>query len=444
MVVTMKRWGAVLLLAAAELLAGQLPDNLFSPPGSEKAWAVVIGISRYQVLPKRQWLEYADADAESFAKYITSGQGLNFLSDHVLTITNEQATRAQVKRAIGSWLLRKVKPGDSVYIFLATHGVVEPIGPRDAYLVAYDSTLEDLLVTGISFPELQDLIQRRLGRTARIILLVDTCRAGKLAESRAFQAKMAEIKGADIFGLLASAPNESSAEGRMFGGGHGAFTYYLLRGLQGEADIDKNGFVGFSEAARYVKTKVPEATQDLQHPRELGTPPTDIVLALTGEQRADLGFASESRPMLATLLFSGLPNTEVYVDGVPRGVVPLTGQLAVDQLTTENHKLMVVTPRGLRVVQEVQVSADPTEVQFNGTGLWVRPTKTRGLAVPGAFKLMKQFRDALARHRLLEPPGDALGLLRRMQDAGVPPDQFRDAAELLQAALEDEGQQVLT
>ena len=93
----MKRPGALLLLAVAgALVAQQAPEKLFAPPASDKAWAVVVGISRYQVLPKNQWLEYADADAESFAKYLLSGQGLSFLPDHILTLTNEKATRAEV------------------------------------------------------------------------------------------------------------------------------------------------------------------------------------------------------------------------------------------------------------------------------------------------------------------------------------------------------------
>ncbi len=442
----MKGVVALLSIAATGLWIAQAPapENLFAPAASDKAVAVAVGVSRYQALPKDQWLEFADADALALSKYLASGQGLSFPADRVFTVTNDQATRAQVRHLLGVKLMRAVKPGDSVAIFLATHGVVEAEGSRDAYLVAYDTSLENLFDTGVSFPELQDIIQRRLGKAARIFLMVDACRAGKLAEARAFHERVAEMKRAEIFGLVASAPNESSAEGLMFGGGHGAFTYYLLRGLQGDADSNHNGFVEWSEAARYVKEQVPAATRENQHPKELGVPSSDFVLSLVRQERADLGFAAAAQPTLATLVLNGPPSTEVYVDGVSRGVVPAGGQLSVAALTADNHKLMVVTSRGLRVVEEVQVSANPTEVQFNGTGLWVRTTKLRGLSVGGVSSLLARFRDALARNRLLEPPGEsALDLLRRMPAAGATPQQIQEATDALLVALEDEGQQVL-
>lgn len=210
------------LLAGGLFLAEQASENLFAPPDSDKSWAVVVGVSRYQVLPKNQWLEFADADADAFSKFLASGQGFHFRPDHILTLQNEQATRAAVRNALGTWLVRKIKPGDSVSIFLAAHGVVEAEGSKDAYVVAYDTSMENLFDTGLSFPELQDIVQRRVGRAARIFLLVDACRAGKVAEARAFHEKVAEMKSAEIFGLLASAPHESSAEGKLFGGGHGA------------------------------------------------------------------------------------------------------------------------------------------------------------------------------------------------------------------------------
>src|SRR5260221_6587709 len=53
----------LLLLLAIAAAVGQVPENLFVP-APENAWAVVVGVSRYQALPKDKWLEYADADAD--------------------------------------------------------------------------------------------------------------------------------------------------------------------------------------------------------------------------------------------------------------------------------------------------------------------------------------------------------------------------------------------
>ena len=41
-----------------------------------------------------------------------------------------------------------------------------------------------------------------------------------------------------MLGLMASRPKELSLEGTQFGGGHGAFTYSVMKGLEGSADQD--------------------------------------------------------------------------------------------------------------------------------------------------------------------------------------------------------------
>jgi uncharacterized caspase-like protein len=55
---------------------------------------------------------------------------------------------------------------------------------------------------------------------------------------------------------------------------HGLFTYYLLKGLRGEADTNHNGTVTFGELASYVRQKVSWAakTQFNQEQRPLLAP----------------------------------------------------------------------------------------------------------------------------------------------------------------------------
>ena len=75
----------------------------------------------------------------------------------------------------------------------------------------------------------------------------------------------------ETLGLLASRPNEFSREGPQFGGGHGVFTYYLLKGMMGEADTDGDETVNVTELVDYLDQNVEEATDRQQHVREFGT-----------------------------------------------------------------------------------------------------------------------------------------------------------------------------
>jgi uncharacterized caspase-like protein len=61
---------------------------------------------------------------------------------------------------------------------------------------------------------------------------------------------------------------------------HGVFTYYLLEGLRGKADLDGDGVITVDEIYRYVSTKVPQATGQDQHPVRKGETTGQIVLGV--------------------------------------------------------------------------------------------------------------------------------------------------------------------
>jgi uncharacterized caspase-like protein len=56
------------------------------------------------------------------------------------------------------------------------------------------------------------------------------------------------------------------------------FTYYLLEGLRGKADMDGDGIVTVDEIYAFVAKKVPEATGQNQHPTKKGDVEGQLVL----------------------------------------------------------------------------------------------------------------------------------------------------------------------
>ena len=96
------------------------------------------------------------------------------------------------------------------------------------------------------------------------------------------------LKQATGFYILASSkPGEESIEREHFRlpvekEGHGAFTYALLKGISGEANLDADGYVSIHELFKYVAKLVPRITEGRQHPysRIEGT---DMPIAATGE-----------------------------------------------------------------------------------------------------------------------------------------------------------------
>src|SRR3970040_2309241 len=117
--------------------------------------------------------------------------------------------------------------------------MVDKQAAREGYLLAHDSDREDLYSSALPMRELGNIMQNRLKNARRVFLFADAWRAGKLGQVQGSVNRYIEDvskQRGEVMGLLASRPNEFSREGKQFGGGHGVFTYYLLKGLMGEAE----------------------------------------------------------------------------------------------------------------------------------------------------------------------------------------------------------------
>jgi uncharacterized caspase-like protein len=240
-------------------------------PGA-KTYALLVGISKYEKLPRDNWLQYPDADAKALSALLASPRGGSVPADQTLLLTNEQATTAAIRGALQEFL--KTKPGkdDTVYILMAGHGTVDNTG---AYILTYDSDPNNLKGTALPMAELHSLVEQSLTKTGHVILLADVCRAATIAGQKTTAVGDAvngigEAPG-ELLGLMAARPRELSLEGPEFGGGHGAFSWSVLRGLEGEADADHDGFVNIGELIDFVTTDVPKLTHDKQHPRDFGS-----------------------------------------------------------------------------------------------------------------------------------------------------------------------------
>jgi uncharacterized caspase-like protein len=242
-------------------------------------WGVAVGISKYQNLPHDLWLQYPDNDAKTFARFLESARGGGVPPDHTLVLTNEQATTAALRKAFEDFLARPEKD-DTVYILIAGHGTVDA---RGAYILTYDADPNNLAATALSMGEIHSLVEQEVARAGHVIFLADVCRAASIAGQKSTAIggvveKLGETPG-ELLGLMAARPTELSLESPEFGGGHGAFTWSVLRGLDGAADRDHDGFVTAGELIDFVSGDVKKLTGDKQHPRDFGNMDDGLKLA---------------------------------------------------------------------------------------------------------------------------------------------------------------------
>ena len=269
-----------------ELLANATATTALAG-GTGKTYALLFGVSKYQKLPQDLWLQFAHRDADLFGKHLLSPRGGGLPPENVTVLTEQAATTAAVRNAFDTLLKGKATKQDTIIVLIAGHGTVETPGSKKAYILTYDSDPQDLASTALPFEDIQNLVQEQLKKVGRVVLFVDVCRAGIIGTIKSTTvnnsvAQLSEAEG-EIFGLMASRPKELSYEGPQWGGGHGAFSYFLMKGLSGEADKNKDGLVNVNETIEYVRDQVALATADKQHPRDFGNIDNNVQLADTSK-----------------------------------------------------------------------------------------------------------------------------------------------------------------
>ena len=253
----------------------------------EKVFGVVIGINKYKNFPS---LKYAVNDAREFYRYLTEVNQVP--KDHVWLILDEEATLDKFRSTLGTMLRRSAGKDDTVIIFLAGHGATEqdPSSPDgdglEKYILPYNADPKDLYASALPMSEVARIFQRI--SSERLVFIGDTCYSGasggrtifaggtRANVSGAFLERLSQGKGRVI--ITASNANEVSAEKDELK--HGVFTYYLLEGLRGKADLDGDGVITVDELYRYVSMKVPLATGQNQHPVMKGETTGQIVLGV--------------------------------------------------------------------------------------------------------------------------------------------------------------------
>jgi tetratricopeptide (TPR) repeat protein len=320
-------WIKSKLFELEETLANQAASASAAATAGGKTYALLVGISKY-AKPELS-LQFAEADASVLGQLLQSPRGGGLPPDNILLLTDEKATTAAVRNGFQDFLKRRVTKSDTVVILIAGHGTVEVPGSKSAFILTYDSDPQDLKSTALPMAELQSLFEDQLTKVGRVVLFVDVCKAGTIGTIHnnmvsANVQQLGDVEG-DLLGLLASRPKEVSLEGPQFGGGHGVFSYYVVKGLEGDADQNRDGAVDANELIRYVTEKVQAATSDKQHPREFGT--YDNTMRLSDVRKPGINIAHwrmiiDSRTgeprYLASAAFTGAMLDDQAADDVDR------------------------------------------------------------------------------------------------------------------------------
>jgi hypothetical protein len=230
-------------------------------------YALVIGVTGYPNFHTDERLQYADADAKLFAGFLESEAAGHFPHENVRLLLNGEATRTNIYKEI-AWIGSRSDTDDIVYVYFAGHGVVDNSGR--AYFMPYDGDPNVPVAQGIRADEFVRSLREQISARQQIFF-VDACHAGAVYSPdgatrrdvgnvvpaltglwRAAAANAAEVNMA----FLSAASNQFSLEDDTYR--QGVFTYYLVEGLRGKADLDHNGQVTAGELRNYLQDSVME------------------------------------------------------------------------------------------------------------------------------------------------------------------------------------------
>ncbi|MBS4029015.1 MAG: caspase family protein, partial [Ignavibacteriales bacterium] len=247
---------------------------------NENGIAVVFGIEEYQYAPK---VTYAYSDADIFREYLVKSFG--FKRENIYFRTSERATKGEFDKvfSLNGWLAKQATSKSDVVIFYAGHGAPE-IKSESAYLIPYDID-PNYSSTGYALQELYDNLGKIQAKSITVFL--DACFSGGtrdnqslLSEARPVHLK---IKGSIVpdntIVFSASANNEiSSGYSQKL---HGLFSYFVLKGFNGYADVNKDEKITVEELQNYLSENVSTQAKKMgreQNPQLLGKERNRVLL----------------------------------------------------------------------------------------------------------------------------------------------------------------------
>jgi len=234
-----------------------IPETKMKNPD---AIAVVIGNKTYED-PKVPNVEYADNDARIIREYLI--RALGYKEENILFIEN--ARKSDFERVFGSEkeykgrLYNYVKPEKSdVFIYYTGHGAPD-IETKSGYFVPVDCQPDYVRIDGYALETFFRNIAQVRAKSMTVV--IDACFSGAsekgmlIAQASPLSGVVIEKGvGSNLNLFTACGPEEIASwypENR-----HSLFTYYFLKGLQGNADKNKDNEITLGELKEYLNENV--------------------------------------------------------------------------------------------------------------------------------------------------------------------------------------------
>lgn len=299
----MRHWIAILIL-------------ILAIPANAEKWALLVGVNQYQsheISP----LKYAVADVKAVANALKAAG--NFPADNVFVMTDagsarDLATGTNIIWRL-SWLAKNMAKGDTLVFYFSGHGLEKD---GNTYLLSFDSDIANSVTlkrSAIRMAEIQELV--KIMPASRVISFMDACRndptGGKsvggtnaltkgMARDLTLVSSNSAVESRMNATFFSCSPGERSWEFEKTR--QGFFSYYLVKGLFGEA-ASKGGKITINSLESYLAQQVPKAVnrelgyKQVPWVRREGAGGGDVVLAMARQGKPQVLAAGQSSGSLS-------------------------------------------------------------------------------------------------------------------------------------------------
>ncbi len=219
--------------------------------------AVIFGIENYKTLAG---VSFAKRDAFWIKRYFQRILGIP--AENIFYRVDSDVNNETFKEVFAEdgWLKERIKKDQSnVFIYFAGKGASDSY-TNTAYLLPYDGTPQKVTETGYKLTKIYDQVTG-LGASS-VTMFLDACFIG-VARSRTlnlidtapviYDAEKYSDSNLSVFFATSDMETSSSIPSKK----HGLFSYYLMKGLTGRADMNRDKRLTILEVGNYLKKNVP-------------------------------------------------------------------------------------------------------------------------------------------------------------------------------------------
>jgi hypothetical protein len=264
-------WGAnVQVVADSVIIDSLIPDNVrtssrnIAKAITPRIFAVVVGIADYEGTLSD--LQYSDDDARLFYTHLKKALPNEMAAGKSVLLLNKDATKRNIINALQQ-VFSQSTDNDFIIFYFSGHG-------SPGYFCPTDYTNQK-----IEHEVVKNYFKNANARYR--VCIADACFSGSIGagdtNNNSVPGSTQQLRDARIAVIMSSKPNQTSLEPGFLH--QGLFSYFLIKGLQGKADLNHDSYITMGELFLYTKNEVTAKSAGAQIPVVFGKNMDRIPLA---------------------------------------------------------------------------------------------------------------------------------------------------------------------